>query len=34
VSLLGRLDFKAAENACPRSLPIGAMMKEAKILFA
>jgi uncharacterized protein len=33
-TLLGRLDFKAAESACPRSLPIGAMMKEAKILFA
>jgi uncharacterized protein len=33
-TLLGRLDFKAAENACPRRLPIGAMMKEAKILFA
>jgi predicted aldo/keto reductase-like oxidoreductase len=34
VSLLGRLDFKAAEISCPRNLPIGAMMKEAKTLFA
>jgi predicted aldo/keto reductase-like oxidoreductase len=33
-TLLGRLDFKTAERSCPRNLPIGRMMKEAKILFA
>ena len=33
-TLLGRLDFTAAESACPRNLPIGRMMKEAKTLFA
>jgi len=33
-TLLGRLDFKAAERSCPRNLPIGRMMKEAKRLFA
>ena len=33
-TLLGRLDFKTAERSCPRNLPIGRMMKEAKHLFA
>ncbi len=33
-TLLGRLDFKAAERSCPRNLPIQRMMNEAKTLFA
>jgi len=33
-TLLGRLDFKAAERSCPRNLPIERLMKEAKTLFA
>ena len=32
--LLTKLDFKAAERSCPRSLPIGRMMKEAANLLA
>ena len=32
--LLGQLDFREAERACPRNLPIGRMMKEASHLFA
>jgi predicted aldo/keto reductase-like oxidoreductase len=33
-ALLGRLDFKSAEQSCPRNLPIGRMMKEAATLLA
>jgi len=33
-SLLTRLDFSEAEKACPRSLPIGRLMREAATLLA
>jgi uncharacterized protein len=33
-TLLAQLDFKAAEQSCPRNLPIGRMMKEAADLLA
>jgi uncharacterized protein len=33
-ALLTRLDFKKAEQSCPRNLPIGRMMKEARQLLA
>jgi uncharacterized protein len=33
-ALLARLDFKAAEQSCPRNLPIGRMMQEATNLLA
>jgi hypothetical protein len=32
--LLTRLDFTAAEKACPRGLPIGRLMQEAAALLA
>jgi hypothetical protein len=31
--LLTKLDFSAAENLCPRNLPIGKLMREAATLF-
>jgi predicted aldo/keto reductase-like oxidoreductase len=31
--LLTQLDFSAAENLCPRNLPIGKLMREAATLF-
>jgi len=33
-TLLAQLDFNEAERTCPRNLPIGRMMKEAKDLLA
>jgi predicted aldo/keto reductase-like oxidoreductase len=33
-ALLAQLDFKAAEQSCPRNLPIGRMMREAANLLA
>jgi len=33
-ALLARLNFKAAEQSCPRNLPIGRMMQEATNLLA
>jgi len=32
-ALLTQLDFSAAESSCPRSLPIGRLMREAAILL-
>jgi predicted aldo/keto reductase-like oxidoreductase len=33
-ALLAQLDFKKAEQSCPRNLPIGRMMREATHLLA
>jgi hypothetical protein len=33
-ALLTQLDFKKAEQLCPRNLPIGRLMKEATNMLA
>jgi hypothetical protein len=34
IKLLAKLDFSEAERSCPRNMPIGMLMQEARKLLA